>query len=353
MANIEYTTNDYALLQGSTFNTYQHMYSDIIGKKRLDLIEETTGANLVSLHETMENMNEPMNKQTDAEISQLKTLENEFNATLQLYKNTYATYLDNIRADKDNVQLYKNQNVKDANNKIYYVNEYGYTRGYTTEAWEKKPNSCLQTTPADDSIDIYNRMQHGLDYQPGQPCNLDGKIIKNSKHGQVAWVDQAGTKHYYKNEQILQATIRNGGCPSNEITVSDEVYNMFPRGDDMTPTTVCFEQHQQQGMMNKIIQLNSRLMSIAQEMYTLVEQLETNESNVGERLTNEKAQLKNEIVNLDHEQQQIQHLQNAVNRLDGDLEQTTIMTNMKFLQYIGWTMGAVGLVILAARHITS
>jgi hypothetical protein len=352
MADINYNMDDYSLKQGSKFNAYHHDYANIVGKRRLDLIEETTSEHLQSLHENMENIQNPISKKSDAELSKLKTLESEFNNTLQQYKNTYKSYLENVVQNNDVVNTYKNQNVMDEGGSFYYVNDYGFTRGYSTPAWNQKPSSCLQTVPTDESTSIYKRMQHGVNYTPGQPCDLDGKVIRNSQTGHLSWVAPNGVKHYYPSDEIRQASIQNG-CPSQEVSVSNEVYNMFESGANMTNTTKCFENNQQASMMNQIVQLNSRLMSIAQEMYNVMEQMDKDEDIIDGKLNAEKAQLQMEITNLDNERSKLQNLQNSINRLDGELEQTSIMTNMEYLQYIGWTVGAIGLAILAGKHIVS
>lgn len=355
MANINYIMDDYSLKQGLKFNAYQNDYTNIVGKHHLDLIQETTNKNLQSLYENMENIQNPISKKSDAELSTLKTLEAKFNSTLQQYKNTYKTYLENVVQSNDTVNTYKNQNVMDENGNYYYVNNYGYTRGYgskDSKTWNNKPASCLQTKPTDDSKAIYKRMQHGVEYLVGQPCDLDGKVIRNSQTGHVSWVAPNGEKRYYPNDEIRQTSIQNG-CPSEEVSVSNEVYNMFQSGANMTSTTKCFENNQQASLMNQIVQLNSKLISIAQEMYNVMEQMDKEENNINNKLESEKAQLQLEITNLDNERSKLENLQKSINRLNGELEQASIMTNMEYLQYIGWTLGAIGLVILAGKHIIS
>lgn len=352
MSDIFYNTDDYSLNQGVKFNLYQNDYANIIGKKRLDLIEETTSSDLLSLRENMESIQKPITKKTDSEITMMKTLEAQFNSTLQQYKDTYKQYLDSEVQNKDLTQMYKNQNVKSPSGDYYYVNEYGYTRGYGNDAWNNKPSSCYQSIPNDNTKTIYSKLQHGVNYVSGQPCDLDGKNIRNTQTGHLAWVGPNGVKHFYPNEEILQAAIKNG-CPSSEVKVSNEIYDMYPSGENMTQTTKCFENTSGDGMMNQIVTLNSKLISIAQEMYNLLDNIENEEEIVDKKLDSEKVQLQHEINNLETEKHKLEKLQNAVNRLDGELEQTNIITNMEYLQYMGWTVGAIGLAILAAKHITS
>lgn len=352
MANINYKIDDYSVKQGQKFNSYQNDYANIIGKKRLELIEQTTSKNLLSLHENMETLGNPISKENASQMEKLKTLETQFNFTLNEYKHLYEEYLKNVVNMKDEIRLYKNQNVMDGNGKFYYVNEYGYTRGYPNNSFENKPSSCAQSKPTDNSVDIYNKLMHGKDYSSGQPCNLDGKNIRNEKTGHLAFVSPDGVKHFYPNQDILDAARKNG-CPNDEIKVSDDVYNMFPSGDDMNSSFKCFENNKGSFLMNSIVKLNSNLMSISQEMYNITEQMDSKDDALGSKLTIERNNLQSEINNLDSEKKKLEQLQSSVNRLNGELEETEIMTNMEYLQYIGWTVGAIGLTILATRHITS
>lgn len=354
MSSLNYKITDYSLNQGRNFKSLNNNYINIIGKKRLDLIEDTTMSGLTSLYEGMETMDGELTQKDETEVNRLRSLEEEFNLTLQEYKNSYKSYLEEIANETDEFGKYKSMNVFDGNKKKYYVNQYGYTRGFPSDNhWYKKDKSCPAIQPRDDSVNIYNTLSHGRDYEVGQPCNLDGKNIRNTRTGHLAWVDETGVKHFYPNQTIYDSVKKNG-CPSTEIKVSNEVYNMFPSGADMAMDTQCFTgKNKSSFLTNNIISLNSRLMAIAHEMNTLIDDLESKEVIVDNKAQKQKTQLLTEITNLESEKNKLQTLQNTVNKLTGELEQTQIMTNSEYLHYIIWTVGAVSLAIMAARHISS
>ena len=64
----------------------------------------------------------------------------------------------------------------------------------------------------------------------GEPCGLEGTNIINSGNGTTAWLDATGVLHEYPSEPILQATQKNGGCPSGETRLSTEVYSTMTKG---------------------------------------------------------------------------------------------------------------------------
>ena len=348
MSSINYKMDKHSLNQGIDFNTINNKYLNIIGKKRLDLIEETTMDNMESLYENMDNMDGTLTKKEDNEISILRNLENEFNITLQEYKNTYKQYLEKSLSKNSNTKS-NNINVIDGNNKKYFVNNYGYTRGYQNDNhWSSKPSSCLSTQPTPQSIDIYNSSKHGLDYQLGQPCNLDGKNIRNTKTNEVAWIDPQGKRHVYIGGQISG----KNGCPNGEIKVDDSVYNMFPMDYPMGDSTMCFTTEQPDYLSNKIIQLNSRLMSIATEMNSLIDIISNEDNLFDSQVTQQKQTLLGEIKNLETENAKLTNMQNVVNKLNGELEETTIMTSSEYIQYIFWIIGAISVSVMAVKHMT-
>jgi len=354
MSNINYVMKGNSLSQGVNFNNHMSKYIDIVGKKSLKLIEQTTGANLESLHENMDVMDNPITKKEELEISKLKALESEFNVTLQEYKDNYQLYLTHVANQSENIEKNSNINVQDPGGKFYYVNQYGYTRGYSNTAWDNKPSTCLQSTPDSASKTIYKTLSNGVDYNSGQPCNLDGKLLRNSQTNHLAWISPEGKRHFYPNESIYENANKNGGCPfGNEILVSNEVFNMFPPGDDMTDETKCFTNNKDSSLMNTIVTLNSRLMAISQEMYNIVKNMDKEDDTLDNVLTNQKQTLMTEMTTLNNERNKFVDLEKSMQKLNGEYDNIQLVTNMEYLQYIGWTVGAVATIIFAAKHMTS
>lgn len=352
MSEINYKIKDYSLEQGKIFNRLQDNYIDIVGEKSMNLIEETTGNNLGSLYEGMETMdNDVLTNEEEKDISKLKEIEIKFNQTLQEYKDTYKAYLNEKSDNSDLKKIYGKKNVFDANKKKYFVNNYGYTRGYPGEIWKNKDKTCLQTVPEDNSVDIYNKLMHGVDYSSGQPCNLDGKNIRNKFTNELSWVGPDGVRHYYPNEEIYKENQKNG-CPNDEIIVSDEVYLMFPIGDEMNMDSKCFENHKENALYNKVEKLNTNLMGIVTEMNEIIEKLESKNTGIKNNLSKEKTDMKKEIDNLGSYRKKMDDLRNTVDKLDGELQGTQIVTKSEYIQYMIWTIGAISIGIYAVRHMS-
>lgn len=350
MSDINYKIKDYSIEQGKIFNRLQDNYINIVGEKSMNLIEETTGNNLGSLYEGMETMdNDVLTKQEEKDISKLKEIEIKFNQTLQEYKDTYKAYLNEKTDDTDLKKIYGKKNVYDGNKNKYFVNNYGYTRGYSD--WDNKGKSCPQSEPEDNSVDIYNKLMHGISYSSGQPCNLDGKNIRNKNSKEISWISPDGYRHSYPSEEIYKENQKNG-CPSDEILVNEDVYFMFPEGEKMTIDSKCFKNHKENALYNKVERLNTNLMEIVTEMNEVIEKLEKQNTGIKNNLSKEKTIINTEISNLGNYRKKMEELRNTVEKLDGELQGTQIVTKSEYIHYMIWTIGAISLGIYAVRHMS-
>lgn len=98
---------DEALQQGVTYN---HLQNRIMSRvyPNLPLIEQTSGAGLGSLVETLENMSDaktPLEKTDAAEWKRLSALEDKFNKTLSDYTQAYKQYTESLINSSGPVEL--------------------------------------------------------------------------------------------------------------------------------------------------------------------------------------------------------------------------------------------------------
>jgi hypothetical protein len=354
-----------AISQGNKFLNYQSDYLHIIGQRKLNLIEETSAPDL-GFMEPLTNKSDsnssnpgsesnPISVEDDALTSKIMDLENQFNAKLAQYIAVYKQYMSDA-LDQDNVIAnYKGKNVKSSGGEFYYVNKFGVARGFSTPAWDKKPASCPAQAPGDDSVSAYNRMQKGQSYIPGQPCNLDGTVIRNSKTGHAAWIDPKGVRHWYPSGEISSATARNGGCPLSTMQdVSDEIYNMYPKGTDMTAESRCVGAgDMDSGLRSRIVSLNQELLDLANQIYQEVEQMEELEGKVDTKVVGAKQQLMNEIANLNSERDSLAKLERETQTLRGEFQENKIMVRSNYYNYMVWTVAAITLGAIVAYRATS
>ena len=352
-SNIDSTEQNHALKQGKKFNDYQKDYLHIVGTKKLDLIEKTTSPNLGFLEPMSDKNNNPVEVENTKILDNLIKLENEFNTTLALYTSQYQQYMNKELESKNNMNAYTRKNVKNSNGKLFYVNRFGVSRGYSKDSWAKKPSSCPSTIPTDDSVQAYNNLTNGLDYVAGQPCNLDGQIIQNDD-GQLAWVDEKGQRHEYDSRDTLLQTQKNGNCPGQINSVSNTIYNMFPAGSAMSASSNCNTPLFDQALYDSVNTSNQKLMNIANDMYEQALKLDKTSLAVEKQSDNIGAQLAKQIKSLNDEREKMMKLkgQTDIYTLDGDIQSDRINVNMEKARYIGLGLAAVVLVGITMHVMT-
>ena len=340
-SNINSSQQDYALNQGKKFNDYQNDYLHIVGTQKLKLIEETSSPNLGFLEPMTGNTN-PVEVENNKILDNLLKLETEFNATLALYTNQYQQYMNKVLDQANEVKAYARNNVRNSGGKFFYVNRFGVTRGYSQEAWAQKPSSCPHSVPTDDTIQAYNNLTNGMDYTPGQPCNLDGQIIQN-EDGQLAWVDEKGQRHEYDSRETMEQTQKNGNCPGQINQVTNNIYNMFPTGSSMNANSNCNTPTFDQALYDAVNDSNQKLMNIANEMYQQAITLDKTSKEVENKSNSMQDQLVTQIRSLNEERERIIKLKSNTSTLDGDIEDDGIIANMEVARYVGLGIAALAI----------
>ena len=134
-------------------------------------------------------------------MANLEQIENKFNRTLSQYNKIYQQFNeDMISRNNSNKQIvdYLGKNVKSDNGKIAYINNFGYYHKYPRKAWNEgnQDESCPSDT-IDYSQNLPGDFKAGPEMNVGQPCDIAGKVIKNTDTNEYAWVDIKGYKHIF------------------------------------------------------------------------------------------------------------------------------------------------------------
>merc|ERR1711871_907692 len=167
-----------------------------------------------------------MNKNNEVNNIKSPTLdkyEKEFQKTLVQYNNAYQE-LSNDRLKKTQTlkkaKQYLGKVISEEDGNYYYVNDYGFTHKYSTDAWNKNNENCPQTIK-DATSSLFRQ---GPDMVPGQPCKIAGRNILNETTGEAAWVDIKGYKHIY-SEDVWNK--KSKSCSSKTISISDDNFKLI------------------------------------------------------------------------------------------------------------------------------
>ena len=348
MSFLETKTSDFGLQQGKEFSAVQHNVIDLQSAFNLHLLEETTGPNLGSVTEGLENMS--VNKENEEAVQEMKDLEHQFNAKLGEYTTLYRKYLSQLTQEDEMINKYKNTNVAN-NGTINYVNGFGYTRQFSQSALEKRDDSCPTKAPLGNSQDIYSQLSHGQPMGIGEPCGLEGTNVRNETNGKIYWMAQDGKLHYYPDEETWQATQKNGGCPSGYTNLTNDVLSTMSVGSPMNSMSTCDTLQVNAGLWKRITDLNSELIEISDRMYNNIQKLSKKDETVSKHLQDTRDELAKRIQLLNEERKKYVGTNQNVSTLNADYQDIRIGVTREYTHYLAWTIGAIALSALAVKYV--
>tara|TARA_B100000795_G_scaffold82696_1_gene59932 strand:+ start:2318 stop:3307 length:990 start_codon:yes stop_codon:yes gene_type:complete len=297
------------------------------------------------------NIIEGMHHGTEESDNSLKIteLEAKFNGKLQQYGIMYDEYIKEKLVVDIDISHLLDKTVK-YNDIEYYISRKGIMRklsyGYANHSClaplktltEKQKQKLKLGEPLKKFIS-----SGGIFYEKCTDSYIDktGIIISNRITNEVAWLDDLGVKH-----QFRQGDMRNASCPNGiEETVSSIQYSMVKSGDSLGPKDICDRQTlTKQGALNK---LNSELIGIAVEMKTLINSIsvETQDEEVA-ILQNSKS-LDEIITSLNSDRNKIQKLKKEIFSLEGNVIDNKYLVDASNMQYIGWGVSLITMLVLA------
>jgi hypothetical protein len=327
---------NYMLAQGKKYKGYKRDYSYIIGNKSIKRIQKTSvpGLKNINLTEGFNTINNNENKIT----SEILDLKNSFDKKLGSYINEYTKQITNIEKNNDLIDKYKGKIVD--NGEYYYINRFGVARGYSgnLDPWNKKPSSCPnKVIPKTVQTEMdFKLFKKGLNYNPGQPCNLDGNIVKNTTTNKIAWIDIYGTMFEFPNEDVF----KKSKCSNRTVKpIKDEIYNTFTKSHELNETNTCHIINI--GSYNNIEILNNELINISNQIFEKLQELQKIGYKMDKRIYNIKDELNNNIKILSEHRKKIENQKTRDISLDAELHDNKIELRSKYYEYIFWTIGAV------------
>jgi hypothetical protein len=343
------TNNTNSLQQGQLYNSFQKKFDKLVGKKKLHLIEQTTSSNLGFI-EPMDTIKSSQNKKDNKMISQIKNLENQFNSKIDEYNTIYNNVIQKIKGGIK----FKNEVVKTQSGKMYFINNGGIARPFSQTAWTSKPKSCPTVYNLIPDSDI-NSFEIGLEFAPGQPCNLDNAFITTTENGQeyTYYIDYKGYRHHVPSP-ILLNELQNGSCKNVlQYNVETNIANMFPQSTPMTSTSTCNEvllQGSGKNSMSSLKNIHQQLRDLANKMYSGMKAIQAKSNIYNSENDKVKMKLLQEMKSLNDERENIIEMEKMMTQMSGQYEDSQLMYKANLYQYIAWGLLATTLTGLAAHH---
>lgn len=335
------------LSQGADFMDFNRMYHRNTEQKVKAL--QTSGIpGIDTVTEAMQEDDNNARKSTDVASNSVSSIETEFNKTLADYNTTYKMFAEEVlkkaKADKD-LQQYFGQAITNGDGNYMYVNDYGYTQKYSTDAWSANAESCPSdpVTLSDKQISMFNS---GAPMGEGQSCGVAGRNIKNKDSGEHAWVDIKGYKHVYSDD-TWNAKSEMCNVPVTELESDD--YEAIPSGSAMTSASNCERLDVDPAVWNKLVTLNRKLVSLAQQMTEQLTGVVAKDVRLQQSLEDEKIKLAAYVAELDNQQQQMSNSATRYVTVDGEYEDAQLNANSDWLHLLAYFILMVLVIAMTFR----
>ena len=336
--------------QGLLFLKNENTYKQLIGPN-LKLINESTIPNLNSIKEALESQESSSSNSSSYNSEYSSELENQFNRTLQEYNTIHKQINEDLlkkEQSKNKIKNYLGKVITEDDSTYRYVNNYGYTHRYSTDAWSNNDKSCPS-----DPINVNNMDDFTLTGAPmgiGQPCNIAGKNIKNETTEEIAWVDIKGYKHVYSNDIWNE---KKSSCNINPITISNALYNAIPSGNPMTNTYICNKIDVNPNLWKKLIDLNKKLKGLAYKILKEIEELNVKDDEINKIIIEKRNLILSNINEMDDDRKNIYYNERQLVNLHAEKEDSELVMTSFYYRYIFWFIIMIMILITTARYMSN
>ena len=256
----------FGFLYDMDVNSYSTSHSLEQGKyiqKCKDEYEKPSTDSIRRLQET--NVVESMDNRTHMRDDDVSEIEDKFNKNFSDYNTAHKGFVEsslNSNKPSESIKQYLGRTVTPEKDTYSYINDYGYTQKYSTDAWKNNHKSCPSTS-VDIDQELYKTIKAGENMGNGQPCGFAGKNVQNKTTKEYAWVDIKGLKHVYSDD-IWKNKIAS--CNTEALLLSASEYDAIATGSIMTEVDKCMKLEIDTVIWSDLMKKNSNLTDISVEL---------------------------------------------------------------------------------------
>lgn len=341
---------DPSLRQGEKLIDYTNGYKkDVLPS--IGLMEETTMPGVGSVVEAMDTQR-PKVAVPHNNNDEITQLEDEYNKTLVEYERTYQLFSENVlemRKKQKDTSKYFGQAITSSDGNYKYVNDYGFTHKYSTNAWANNSPTCpSDAITVDDKL--LKQFHKGPDMGEGQACGIAGKNIQNQDTNEISWVDIQGRRHIY-SEDVWKT--KEATCNVPIVKLSAIEYNAIPEGGAMKSTDSCLQLDIDPAIWSKLMKLNDKLLMLSEVLATKLAELVIEDVELQMALQNMQNKLSQTVTKIKTDRNNIHNYQATMVTTSGELEDATLNQRMRYIQMIAWFFALIAVVALTVRAYTS
>jgi regulator of replication initiation timing len=181
---------------------------------------------------------------------------------------------------------------------------------------------------------------------PGQPCDMAGKNIKDETNNKKAWVDLKGNKYMYNDE-----TWKNKGksCNISPVSISPDEFSSIKIKGNMTNASFCNELDIDDSVLKKIMKLNKRLVVLGEKIAKNLKNVIIKDINNEKTINVEKKKLEKHLSMLKSDNENINNYTDRHNTVIGQNENARLYARSNFLQLLVFFIMAVVITVLSIK----
>ena len=308
--------------------------------KYINSVRETLGSveSLESMEDTVENSKDAEN--ITALMDQYNTLLSEFAAEQkQFYQNALSNSIP------DTLSKFLETRYKTTDNRLIYINKYGYTHTYSSEPTEAENTKCPTiTSNIVSNTELSSLRGESYNFTPNMQCGLAGNIITNT-NGELAWVDIKGYKHIFAETTLKDAS----GCDATPISVDDATWDSIPNASAMKSADNCTTLKLDNSVWEQLTLKNSNLIALADKILNIlntkgVVDTSTDVHQHKQTISTHKQLLKSSSTNIDY-------ILNNQETIDGKQQVSEIAMKSALNKYIVWMIVAITIFLITMHSI--
>jgi len=271
-----------------------------------------------------------------AELNELTALEAIFNKDMTEYTKLYKKYLEELVTRQNDVNTdvkSKVINYNDGNTiSKYYVNSQGVARKFEADAWQGRDTMSCSDPVKTVGGEVFSKLSTGPNMGIGEMC-MDGGLNISDAGGTVAWLDNLGYKHIYRDFRNKDKT-----CPDAIRDLTSTQFNAVPSGSMQENADKCEVTNLKGGTYIQLVNLNRKLMNSIRQMKNLVDKLEVEDKKLDTEISNQKKLLMDKYSALEKEKEKIKKLRASNVTLSAETNEILLDTGSSNFKYFIWAV---------------
>lgn len=269
-----------------------------------------------------------------------------------LWNQIHEVLLKNIERKKK-VRFALGKWVDDGEDRLAYVNNYGYVTAYSTKG-DPRSERCMSPPLKLDESQMRHVISSASDDEVmGQamtPCGVAGHNIMNAETGAVAWVDVRGVKHEYDRDVWKD---KQSSCDIEPIQVTRAEWSSLPSGGKMTRVSLCNRLDIDNKLLIEYGKATTELRNLVDNVGSKIKGIEEASSELNLAIAAARKNLSRQISAQDKVREAIKKDMADIVSVSGELQNSHITFKSNQLDFLVWTILALTVIGLAIAALLS